>query len=119
MQLKTKSAQYFFTLSLCFFPLFSNFCEEQTKLIDTMKSMKENALQDYSSETESLTIEQIYSILDRGMVLASQMDMIMGLSEGGGAIFPHANISKCGDQIAAVVHASLEACQTTGKIKSC
>ena len=43
------------------------------------------------------------------------MDMINTLSDGGSAIFPHTYITKCGDQIAAVVHASLQACQNTGK----
>lgn len=80
-----------------------------------MKAMKENALQDYSLERESLSIDQIHSILDQGMELASRTDMITSLSEGGSALFPHTYLSKCGDQIAAVVHASLAACQKTGK----
>lgn len=69
----------------------------------------------YEEIRMSLTNDQIYSILDRGIDLVSQSDLINTLSEGGTAIFPHCDIRECGDQIAAVVHASLSACAKTGK----
>lgn len=76
-----------------------------------MNQMKENALIDYSLERDHLSLEEIYSILDKGMDLASRTDLVNSLSKGGSALFPHTYITKCGDQIAAVVHACLLGCQ--------
>jgi hypothetical protein len=115
MLLKLKISKYFFILSMFIVPLFANCTEEQRTQKYTMRAMKENALLDYAIERDSLTLDQIYSILDQGIELASHTDMIINLSEGGSALFPHTYISKCGDQISAVVHASLAACQKTGK----
>lgn len=114
MFFKFTITKYFFALFIFIVPSFIN-CSEQMTPKYTMKAMKENALMDYAIERESLTLDQIYSILDEGIELASHTDMITSLSEGGSALFPHTYMSKCGDQIAAVVHASLAACQKTGK----
>lgn len=80
-----------------------------------MKTMKEDALLDYALERDSLTNDQIDDILDKGMELLSQTNLVTTLSDGGSALFPHTYISKCGDQIAAVAQASLAACEATGK----
>jgi predicted class III extradiol MEMO1 family dioxygenase len=80
-----------------------------------LKSMKENALLDYALERKSLSLDQIDVIFNKGIELLSQTDLVTNLSEGGSALFPHTYISKCGDQIAAVVHACLDACEKTGK----
>jgi len=69
----------------------------------------------YAEIRESLTTDQIYAILDRGIELASRTDLANTLADGGTAFFPHCDIRECGDQIAAVVHASLQACANTGK----
>lgn len=115
MLIKLNFTQYLSTLTFWMVLLFSYDFVESTEQKCTMKPMKENAMQEYSTERESLTKDQIYSILDSGFELASKTDMVKSLSEGGSALFPHTYISKCGDQIAAVVHASLAACQKTGK----
>jgi hypothetical protein len=62
-----------------------------------------------------LTTDQIYAILDRGVELASRTDLAKTLADGGTTFFPHCDIQACGDQIAAVVHASLQACEDAGK----
>jgi hypothetical protein len=88
--------------------------EDENKIY-AMAPMKKNALQDYAKERASLTQEQINSILDQGLRLTQNTGMVDSLSRGGSALFPHTYISQCGDQIAAVVQASLAACQRTGK----
>lgn len=80
-----------------------------------MKQMKAGALAGYATERNSLSIEQIHSILDRGLALASSSTMAQTLATGGSALFPHTYITKCGDQIAAVAQASILACQKSGK----
>ena len=100
---------HLFVSLFCIIPLFANCIEDQ------WYAMKESALADYSMQRLSLSIDQIHSILDQGMELASRTKIINSLSKGGSAIFPHTYITKCGDQIAAVAQASLAACQSTGK----
>lgn len=108
-----KIIKIFFTFIFFTIPLFSNHIDKQ--LAPKQAIMKENALEDYAIERHSLTLDQIYNILDQGILLASRTDMINSLSNGGTALFPHTYINQCGDQIAAVVHATLQACQKTGK----
>ena len=69
----------------------------------------------YAEIRGSLTTDQIYAILDRGIELASRTDLANTLADGGTAFFSHCDIRECGDQVAAVVHASLQACANTGK----
>ena len=89
--------------------------EKSTGSANTMKTMKENALLNYAIERESLSLSQIDAILNKGKELLLRTDLVVTLSEGGSALFPHTYISKCGDQIAAVVQACLAACEKTGK----
>lgn len=58
--------------------------------------IKKTFLRDYLKEQE----KGLGGFLKQG----KRWDLSQTLKEGGGAIFPHAFISKCGDQIAAVVH---------------
>ena len=69
----------------------------------------------YAREREILTQAEIDGLLDRGLELEAQTTLTTTLSEGGSALFPHSSIRSCGDQTAAVVHASLAACHLTGK----
>ncbi len=80
-----------------------------------MHSMKGDALFEYAKKRESLSLEEINVILERGKELAIRAGLIQTLTEGGVALFPHASILQCGDQIAAVAHAAIMACQQTGK----
>lgn len=115
MSFKQNVAKYLFVLSAVIAPFTIHSADDEYSLKYSMKKVKENASLEYAQERNSLTTEQIASILDRGIELASHTDMITSLSQGGSALFPHATILECGDQIAAVVHASLSACQKTGK----
>ncbi len=108
---KLKPMGRLFTLIFCFIPLIA-ICVEQ---IQKKYVMKENMLADYAKERESFTINQIHFILDRGNELLSRTDIVNSLVKGGSALFPHTCITQCGDQIAAIVHASLLACQKSGK----
>lgn len=102
-----------FTSFFCIVTFFVNSSDQQ--LASKPVQMKENAMKDYAIERSQLTIDHIYNILDQGAELASQTTMSTSLATGGTALFPHTYIAKCGDQIAAVVHSTLEACQKTGK----
>lgn len=77
--------------------------------------MKPQALINYANERESLTLEEVNIILDRGKELALKTGLIQVLEKGGTALFPHPSINHCGDQVAAVVYASIMACKKTGK----
>ncbi len=109
---KSKIARNVFVL-FCSFSLFANDVKETTTPMKVGTSPEWSNI--YAKNRDSLTLDQIYSILDRGIVLASKTDMVNSLSVGGTALFPHSYITECGDQIAAVVHASLQACKNTGK----
>lgn len=103
-------------LFLCSFSFsITGSCGESTDLKNTRKRMKEDALLNYALERESLSLDEIDDILDKGEGLLSQTDLITTLSNGGSALFPHTYISKCGDQIAAVAQACLAACEKAGK----
>lgn len=80
-----------------------------------MKCMKGDALLNYSRERQLLSVDQIYSIIDQGVELASRINLVHCLMEGGCALFPHTYITKCGDQVAAVAYSSLMASQKSGK----
>lgn len=67
---------------------------------------KEDALDLYYGELKSLGYEGLYEILDTGKEFSK--GVANTLSNGGGVIFPHTFVSKCGDQIAAVVHGVLD-----------
>ena len=67
---------------------------------------KPGAWEQYFGEIESLGTSELYKILDRGKQWSSEVTRV--LLNGGGAIFPHTYISKCGDQIGAVIHAILD-----------
>jgi len=77
--------------------------------------MKPTALDEYAKKRESLTQGEVDRILEKGMELALQGDLVQVLAEGGAAIFPHLSITQCGDQVAAVASAAIMACQKTGK----
>lgn len=80
-----------------------------------MTPMKEKALLAYTLERESLSAPHIDSILEEGMELLSHTDLVVTLCNGGSALFPHTYIGKCGDQMAAVAQACLDACEKSGK----
>ena len=69
----------------------------------------------YRPNSEVTPIEQVHAILDRGLALGFHTEMANTLTNGGSAFFPHAYITQCGDHIAAVVYASLLACQKSEK----
>jgi hypothetical protein len=71
--------------------------------------------QEFQQHRNCLSLNQVDFILDQGIQLASHTDLIYTLSDGGAALFPHCLLIECGDQIGAVVHASLEACKKTSK----
>jgi hypothetical protein len=62
---------------------------------------KSDGLKQYYSELADLGTDGLYMILDHGREWAEQV--ASNLAAGGGAIFPHTYISKCGYQIAAVI----------------
>lgn len=80
-----------------------------------MQPMKPGALIEYSKEQKSLSSDQIDQILDQGMELALKTGLVQILVDGGTALFPHSSIVRCGDQVAAVLYASMAACKQTGK----
>jgi hypothetical protein len=67
---------------------------------------KPDALEQYYGELKDLGTAGLYMILDHGREWAEQV--ASNLAAGGGAIFPHTYISKCGYQIAAVIHGILD-----------
>jgi|GEM_PF-1777333 len=69
-----------------------------------MLEVKRGFDEDYYSQREVLGEEGIHQILDAGRT----WDVSETLRNGGSAIFPHACLSDCGDQIAAVVHGCLD-----------
>lgn len=76
-----------------------------TKIIKKTKP-KPGAWDQYFGELTSLGTTGLYEILDKGKQWSSEL--MSTLQNGGGAIFPHTYISKCGDQIGAVIHAILD-----------
>ncbi|MBS0626115.1 MAG: hypothetical protein JSS32_08705 [Verrucomicrobia bacterium] len=71
----------------------------------------------YRTERELMTGQEIQNILLQGRELLEGTDIVATLMDGGSALFPHASILKCGDQIAAVAQAALKAAQQSGKNK--
>jgi len=71
----------------------------------------------YKTDRNALTENEIKELLLRGENIQKDTDMVHSLMNGGSALFPHASILKCGDQIAAVVQASLKAARESGKNK--
>ncbi|MCB1109626.1 MAG: hypothetical protein KDK64_01475 [Chlamydiia bacterium] len=69
-----------------------------------MLAVKQGFDEDYSSQSAILGERGLHQILDAGRA----WDISHVLNRGGSAIFPHAYLSKCGDQIAAVVHGCLD-----------
>jgi hypothetical protein len=67
---------------------------------------KPDALKQYYSEITDLGTAGLYKILDHGREWAEKI--ANNLAIGGGAIFPHTYLSKCGYQIAAVIHGILD-----------
>jgi hypothetical protein len=67
---------------------------------------KSDALKQYYSELTELGTVGLYKILDSGREWTEKV--AHNLAAGGGAIFPHAYVSKCGYQIAAVIHGILD-----------
>lgn len=67
---------------------------------------KAEALDQYYGELTNLGTVGLHKILDQGKEWAKEMATI--LANGGGAIFPHTYVSKCGYQIAAVIHGILD-----------
>jgi hypothetical protein len=88
---------------------------ENTQPIVKMHPMKENALIDYANVRTSLSTQEIDALLDQGRELALKNGLVETLANGGSAFFPHCDITKGGDQIAAVAYASLMSCEKTGK----
>lgn len=70
----------------------------------SMTKVKPDGFEQYLAEIDVLG-DAIYEILDKGKEWSSELTS--ALNDGGGVIFPHTYISKCGDQIGAVVHAVL------------
>lgn len=70
---------------------------------------------DYAKERTLLSPDEINDLLEKGIQLEAQTTLTQTLSEKGSALFPHTHIRSCGDQVAAVAHACLAACQKTGK----
>lgn len=66
---------------------------------------KPKAFDQYYGELTSLG-DQLYKILDEGKKWSNEITL--ALNSGGGAIFPHTYISKCGEQMGAVIHAILD-----------
>jgi hypothetical protein len=77
----------------------------------------ETGIHNYQAEREALTDAEIQEMLSRGNTLLQKTDLVDSLIHGGSALFPHASILKCGDQIAAVVQAALFAAHQSGKNK--
>lgn len=75
------------------------------KIIKVTKP-KPSAWDQYVGEIKTLGTAGLYKILDQGKQWSSELTSL--LLKGGGAIFPHTYISKCGDQIGAVIHAILD-----------
>lgn len=71
----------------------------------------------HQKDIDSLSEDEIEQLLNRGKSLLKETSIIHSLMNGGSALFPHAPISKCGDQIAAVVEAALEAAERSNKNK--
>lgn len=69
----------------------------------------------YRTERERMSDQEISEMLSKGKSLLKDTEIIDTLIHGGSAIFPHASILKCGDQIAAVAQAALLAAQVSGK----
>ena len=67
---------------------------------------KANALKQYYSELTDLREAGLHRILDQGHQWAKEI--AQNLDSGGGALFPHTYVSKCGYQIAAVIHGILD-----------
>lgn len=76
-----------------------------TKIIKITKP-KPGGKDQYFGELTTLGTTELYKILDKGKQWSSELTAT--LLNGGGAIFPHTYISKCGDQIGAVIHAILD-----------
>ncbi len=94
-------------------PILPNAVNSQVR--ERRYAQKANALEKYALDRDSLSIERIYAILDHGLALGYHTKIADTLADGGCAFFPHAHITRCGEQIAAAVHASLLACQRSGK----
>lgn len=73
--------------------------------IFSVTKVKPHGFDQYYGELTSLG-SQLYEILDRGKTWSKEITH--ALNKGGGAIFPHTFISKCGEQIGAVIHAILD-----------
>lgn len=78
-------------------------------------AQKADFLAKYVLDRESLSMANVHTILDSGLALGCHTEMADTLTDGGSAFFPHAYITQCGEQVAAAVHASLLACQKSGK----
>jgi len=70
------------------------------------KKFKPNAFDQYWAEPKTLGTEGLYAILDKGK--AWRDSLASSVKQGGGVLFPHTFVSKCGYQIAAAVHAILD-----------
>lgn len=73
--------------------------------IFSMTKPKPDGFDEYYRELTSLG-NQLYEILDQGKKWSKELTV--ALNNGGGAIFPHTFISKCGEQIGAVIHGILD-----------
>src|ERR1700722_2340416 len=67
---------------------------------------KSKALKQYYNELIELGTSGLYEVLDQGRVWAERL--ANNPADGGGVIFPHTYVSKCGYQIAAVIHGILD-----------
>jgi hypothetical protein len=76
---------------------------------------KADVLIEYAKRRETMSSEKLAIMLEQGRQWAELADLTQILAEGGSALFPHATIDLCGDQIAAVAYAAMRACQKTGK----
>jgi len=77
----------------------------------------EKGIAAYQAERKAMSEADVQDMLERGKALLQGTQLVDSLAEGGSALFPHASILKCGDQIAAVVQAALLAAKQSGKSK--
>lgn len=77
----------------------------------------EKGILGYRTDREAMSDDEIEEMLLRGKALLEGTDLVTTLTNGGSTLFPHASILKCGDMIAAVAEAALQAAQESGKNK--
>ena len=78
-------------------------------------ALQRDILELYTREHAALGEEGTHRHLEEGRELSGRFDLSSTLRAGGVLVFPHAGVADCGYQIAACVHACLDACLESGK----